>query len=234
MVILHVSLWILLVAQLAQTKQARLCEKFASLPCPKAEVLSVPDLMTMPDGKTKNNTEDALENEQKIPKKNESVTLTEENVENEQKIPKENENITLTEYDENVETNDTKDKQILSTEEGTSQTQKFWVMTLFACAICIAISVISTITTISCWQAARRSDAQVVETTLTERRDMRPRMETPSPPPFPVPSPRAARKVNFYEPYEPEPTIEEIVYIDIAAVQAMLKECKTVTKPPMN
>ena len=207
MVILHVSLWILLSAQPAQPQQARLCERFVSLPCPKAEVPSAPDLMTKPDGKDKNNTEDALENEQKIPKKNESVTLTEENVENEQKIPKENGNITLTEYDENVETNDTRDKQTLSTEEGISQTQQFWVMTLTAGAICITISVISTVTTILCWQAARRSDAQDVTTSLTERRDWRPRMATPSPPPFPLPSPREDRKVHFYEPDEAQPNI---------------------------
>ena len=107
-------------------------------------------------------------------------------------------------------------------------------MTLTAGAICITISVISTVTTILCWQATRRSDAQDVTTSLTERRDWRPRMATPSPPPFPLPSPREDRKVHFYEPDEAEPNIEEIVYVDLAAVQAMIKECRTLAKPSMN
>ena len=233
------------------TLEARLCEQYARLTCEEESVEPQETPIKTPKPKPNgldtdagNNVENKkitrkkdVENEvmDKVDEEEDSTDTVEAPTEPPPETltgtpPEAPESFTDTEAPttSNPQEDSTEEKQIKSTGESKSQGKDYWFAALASFAIiCSTISLVSVLNAMTCWKASRRQNAQIVHKTEEGAETSRPRLETPSPPPWPTPP---STPPTPHERAYLEPIAEEAVYIDLAAMERMLERCRVVTR----
>ena len=233
------------------TLNARLCEQYARLTCEEESVEpqetpaktpeSKPNGMDMDAG---NNTENKkitrkTDVENKVIDKVDKEENSTDNVEAPTEPPPEAltgtppeapESYTDTEAPatSNPQEDVTEEKQIEPNGESKSQGENYWFATMASFAIiCSTMSLVAVLSTMTCWKASRRQNAQFVQKPEEGAETSRPRLDTPSPPPWPTPpsSPPTPHERAYLD-----PIAEEAVYIDLQAMERMLEKCRVVAR----